>query len=99
MVVEDERLLLRSLQRGLEGEGYEVVTAASGEVAQARLAAESFDCLVLDWMLPGRDGLTILAGLRRAGDRTPVLLLTARDTVEDRVQGLDHGADDYLVKP
>src|SRR5919201_5457345 len=79
LVVEDERKLLRGLQRGLEAEGYEVVTAASGQAAQAQLAAQSFDCLVLDWMLPDRDGLMILAGLRRDGDRTPVLLLTARD--------------------
>ena len=99
LVVEDERKLLRGMQRGLEAEGYEVVTAASGEAAEARLAAQSFDCLVLDWMLPGRDGIAILTDLRRAGDRTPVLLLTARDTVEDRVWGLDVGADDYLVKP
>jgi DNA-binding response OmpR family regulator len=99
LVVEDERKLLRGLQRGLEAEGYEVVTAASGEAAQAQLGAQSFDCLVLDWMLPGRDGLTVLTDLRRAGDHTPVLLLTARDAVEDRVEGLDHGADDYLVKP
>jgi DNA-binding response OmpR family regulator len=99
LVVEDERKLLRGLQRGLEAEGYEVVAATSGEAAQAQLASESFDCVVLDWMLPGRDGLAVLADLRRAGDRTPVLLLTARDAVEDRVQGLDVGADDYLVKP
>jgi DNA-binding response OmpR family regulator len=99
LLVEDERKMLRSLQRGLEAEGYEIVAAASGETAQAQLAVQSFDCLVLAWMLPGRDGLAVLADLRRAGDRTPVLLLTARDTVEDRVQGLDVGADDYLVKP
>jgi DNA-binding response OmpR family regulator len=99
LVVEDERKLLRGLQRGLEAQGYQVVAAASGEAAQAQLANQTFDCLVLDWMLPGRDGLMVLADLRRAGDRTPVLLLTARDAVEDRVQGLDVGADDYLVKP
>jgi len=99
LVVEDERNLLRGLQRGLEADGYEVVTAASGEEAQAQISARPFDCLLLDWMLPGRDGLQILADLRRAGDRTPVLMLTARDTVEERVLGLDHGADDYLVKP
>jgi len=99
LVVEDERKLLRSLQRGLEAEGYEVVTAASGDAAADQLAGPPFDCVVLDWMLPGRDGLTVLADLRRTGDRTPVLLLTARDAIEDRVEGLDHGADDYLVKP
>jgi DNA-binding response OmpR family regulator len=98
-VAEDERKLLRSLQRGLEADGFEVVTAAAGDEAEARAAAGSFDCLVLDWMLPGRDGLTILAALRRADGRVPVLMLTARDAVEDRVAGLDAGADDYLVKP
>jgi DNA-binding response OmpR family regulator len=99
LVVEDERKLLRGLQRGLEADGYEVVAVTSGEEAQAQIAAQLFDCVVLDWMLPGRDGMHVLAGLRRAGDRTPVLMLTARDAVEDRVQGLDQGADDYLVKP
>src|SRR5258707_239345 len=99
LVIEDERKLLRSLQRGLEGEGYDIVAAGSGEEGQARLDESVFDCVVLDWMLPGRDGLQLLADLRRAGNRVPVLLLTARDSVEDRVAGLDRGADDYLVKP
>jgi len=99
LVVEDERKLLRNLQRGLEAAGYTVAAAATGDEAQALLATQTFDCVVLDWMLPGRDGLELLADRRRAGDRTPALLLTARDAVEDRVQGLDHGADDYLVKP
>src|SRR5262249_22604163 len=99
LVAEDERKLLRSLQRGLQAEGYVVVPASTGDEAQAQLDAQSFDGIVLDWMLPGKDGVAILAGLRRAGNRTPVLLLTARDAVEDRVLGLDHGADDYLVKP
>jgi DNA-binding response OmpR family regulator len=99
LLVEDERKLLRGLQRGLEATGYTVTAAASGDEAQTLLAGQTFDCLVLDWMLPGRDGLALLADLRRAGDRTPVLLLTARDAVEDRVRGLDQGADDYLVKP
>jgi DNA-binding response OmpR family regulator len=99
LVVEDERKLLRTLQRGLEAEGYEIATAASGDAATEQLAGPPFDCLVLDWMLPGRDGMAILDELRRAGDRTPVLVLTARDAVEDRILGLDHGADDYLVKP
>jgi DNA-binding response OmpR family regulator len=99
LVVEDERKLLRGLQRGLESDGYEVVAVTSGEEAQSQIAAQQFDCVVLDWMLPGRDGVQVLTSLRRSGDRTPVLMLTARDTVEDRVEGLDHGADDYLVKP
>ena len=99
LVVEDERKLLRSLQRGLEAAGFEVVTASSGELAQVQLAARSFDAIVLDWMLPDTDGMHVLGEMRRTGNRTPVLLLTARDGVDDRVRGLDQGADDYLIKP
>jgi two-component system, OmpR family, copper resistance phosphate regulon response regulator CusR len=99
LVVEDERKVLRSLERGLQAEGYEVATAATAEAGYELAAGRPFDCLVLDLMLPGRDGLEVLADLRRAGNRTPVLVLTARDAVEDRVRGLDGGADDYLVKP
>src|SRR5262245_42599539 len=99
LIVEDERKLLRSLQRGFEAEGYVVVAAATGDEAQKQIDHQSFDAIVLDWMLPGRDGLQILADLKRNGDQTPVLLLTARDAIEDRVHGLDQGADDYLVKP
>lgn len=99
LIVEDERKLLRSLQRGLEGEGYEVVAVADGSKAATAISNQDFDCVVLDWMLPGRDGLSLLADMRKSGCRQPVLMLTARDTVEDRVSGLDHGADDYLVKP
>jgi DNA-binding response OmpR family regulator len=83
----------------LQEAGFQVETATSG-IHGARLAAtESFDCIVLDWMLPGRDGLQILTDLRRSGQSTPVLLLTARDSIDDRVAGLESGADDYLVKP
>jgi DNA-binding response OmpR family regulator len=99
LVVEDERKVLRSLQRGLEQEGYEVATAADGDAGCALAVGQDFDCVVLDLLLPGRDGLQVLADLRRAGRATPVLVLTARDAVEDRVIGLDTGADDYLVKP
>lgn len=99
LVVEDERKVLRSLERGLLAEGYEVATAATGEDGYHQATTQPFDCLVLDWMLPGRDGMQLLADLRRAGRATPVLVLTARDAVEDRVAGLDGGADDYLVKP
>jgi DNA-binding response OmpR family regulator len=99
LIIEDERKVLRSLERGLQGEGYEVATAATGEAGYQQAIAQPFDCLVLDLMLPGRDGLQVLADLRRAGKTTPVLILTARDAVEDRVHGLDTGADDYLVKP
>ncbi len=99
LVVEDEIKLLRSLERGLRAEGYEVTTAASGEAAYRLATAEPFDCLLLDLLLPGRDGLQVLADLRRGGDATPILILTSRDAVADRVIGLDAGADDYLVKP
>jgi DNA-binding response OmpR family regulator len=99
LLIEDERKILRSLERGLQAEGYEVATAVTGEEGHRLATTQPFDCLVLDLLLPGRDGLEILADLRRAGCRVPVLILTARDAVADRVIGLDAGADDYLVKP
>jgi DNA-binding response OmpR family regulator len=99
LVVEDERKVLRSLRRGLEAEGYEIVTAATGEEGYRLAVSQPFDCLVLDLLLPGRDGLRVLADLREGGHTLAVLILTARDAVEDRVAGLDAGAEDYLVKP
>jgi DNA-binding response OmpR family regulator len=99
LVVEDERKLLRSLERGLRAAGFDVTPAGSGTEGSRLALSESFDCAVLDWMLPGRDGLQVLADLRRSGRPTPVLLLTARDAIDDRVRGLEGGADDYLVKP
>jgi two-component system copper resistance phosphate regulon response regulator CusR len=99
LVIEDERKVARSLQRGLQAEGYDVVTAANGDDGFKQANAQGFDCLILDLMLPGRDGLQVLADLRKAGRAVPVIILTARDTIEDRVIGLDAGADDYLVKP
>jgi DNA-binding response OmpR family regulator len=99
LVVEDEQKVASALQEGLEGERYEVVVERTGEGAFFRLNTEAFDVILLDLMLPGRDGLHILKTLRTRGDKTPVLILTARDTLEDRVTGLDSGADDYLVKP
>jgi DNA-binding response OmpR family regulator len=99
LVVEDEQKVASALQEGLEGERYEVVVERTGEGAFFRLNTEAFDVILLDLMLPGRDGLHILKTLRARGDKTPVLILTARDTLEDRVTGLDSGADDYLVKP
>ncbi len=99
LIIEDERKVLRGLERGLQAEGYEVATAATGEAGCVQAIAQPFDCIILDLMLPGRDGLEVLAELRRAGKTVPVLILTARDAVEDRVIGLDAGADDYLVKP
>jgi DNA-binding response OmpR family regulator len=99
LVVEDEQKVAHALREGLAGEGYEVALEETGEGAFFRAATETFDTILLDVTLPGRDGLTILQSLRDRGMKTPVLVLTARDTLDDRVRGLDSGADDYLVKP
>src|ERR1700675_3807356 len=99
LVVEDEAKVARALREGLEREKYEVVVAGTGEEGFYLVSAEEFDLVILDLMLPGRDGLQILSTLRKRGLLTPVLILTARDAIEDRVHGLDKGADDYLVKP
>ncbi len=99
LVVEDEVKVAKALKEGLEDEHYEAVVAHTGEDAFFRINTEQFDIIVLDVMLPGRDGLQILTSIRKNGINTPVLLLTARDTLEDRVAGLNSGADDYLVKP
>ncbi len=99
LVIEDQKKLLNTLQRGLEEEGFEVVTASTGEQGYYAATTEEFDAVVLDLMLPGRHGLKVLRDLRANGFARPVLILTARDTVEERVSGLDTGADDYLVKP
>ena len=99
LVVEDEQKVANALREGLEGEHYEVVVERSGESAFFRINTESFDVILLDLTLPGRDGIQILKTLREKGIKTPVLVLTARDTLQDRVLGLDSGADDYLVKP
>ena len=99
LVVEDEQKVADALREGLEGEKYEVVLERSGEGAFFRVNTEMFDAILLDLTLPGRDGLDILRALRERGLQTPVLVLTARDTLQDRVTGLDSGADDYLVKP
>ncbi|MBI2213180.1 MAG: response regulator transcription factor [Acidobacteria bacterium] len=99
LVVEDEFNVAGALREGLEAEGYRVCLAHTGEDGFFQASNQPFELMILDRMLPGRDGLEILAALRRAGFLTPVLVLTARDGVEDRVAGLDAGADDYLVKP
>lgn len=99
LIIEDQRKLLRSLRRGLEQEGYDVTTAENGEQGYYHATTETFDGIVLDLMLPGVDGMHILRNLRSNGLVIPVLILTARDAVEDRVGGLDAGADDYLIKP
>ena len=99
LLIEDDAKIARALASGLRGEGFEVTTAKTGEEGFFLVSRESFDVVVLDWMLPGRDGIEVLRTLRAGGSKTPVLLLTARDAVEDRVLGLNAGADDYLVKP
>jgi two-component system copper resistance phosphate regulon response regulator CusR len=99
LVVEDEVKVARALQSGLERAGYEVVLATTGEEGYFLASARMPDLVVLDLMLPGRSGFEVLSALRERGVKTPVLILTARDAVEDRVHGLDGGADDYLVKP
>src|SRR4249920_2028705 len=99
LVVEDEQKVANALREGLEDEHFDVLVAPTGEDAFFRVNTEKFDLILLDLMLPGRDGLQILTTVRKRGMETPVLLLTARDSIEDRVTGLNSGADDYLVKP
>jgi two-component system, OmpR family, copper resistance phosphate regulon response regulator CusR len=99
LVVEDEQKVADALKEGLQGERYDVTVERTGEAAFFRVNTETFDVILLDLGLPGRDGLEILKALRQRGLNTPVLVLTARDSLEDRVIGLDVGADDYLVKP
>jgi two-component system response regulator MprA len=99
LVVDDEPAVRGALERALRLEGYDVALAADGGQALDRLAVDAHDAIVLDVAMPAIDGLEVCRRLRAAGDRTPVLMLTARDAVDDRVAGLDAGADDYLVKP
>jgi len=99
LVVEDEQKVADALREGLEAEKYEVIVERTGEAAFFRVNTETFDAVLLDLGLPGRDGLEILRAVRARGLKTPVLVLTARDSLQDRVTGLDSGADDYLVKP
>ena len=99
LVIEDEPKVGRALREGLQAEDYDVTLAPTGEEGFFLASSQSFDLIVLDILLPGRDGLEVLGALRRQGVERPVLLLTAKDAIEDRVAGLDAGADDYLVKP
>jgi two-component system, OmpR family, response regulator MprA len=99
LIVDDDRALRDALRRALALAGYDTALAADGEEALGQTAAERPDALVLDIGLPGMDGLEVCRTLRAGGDRVPVLMLTARDAIEDRIDGLDAGADDYLVKP
>jgi DNA-binding response OmpR family regulator len=99
LVAEDDRALRDVLQRGLREAGYVVDVAADGEQALANLTAVEYEVAVLDWRMPGLSGIEVIESTRTAGVFTPILLLTARDTPHDRVEGLNAGADDYLVKP
>ena len=99
LVVEDEVDLARALRKALEEEQFSVDLALDGEEALFQMTEMSYDAIILDLMLPGHDGWSLLQALRQMGKRTPVLILTARDAVEERVRGLDLGADDYLLKP
>ena len=97
--MEDQKTLLDSVARGLREEGYEVATAADVADARSLLDGSLVDAVILDLMLPDRSGLSLLGELRQQGFNRPIVIITARDTIEDRVEGLDKGADDYLVKP
>src|ERR671917_1171195 len=99
LIIEDEEKMSRTLARVLREEGYVAETANDGRTGLGRALYDSFDLLIVDWMLPERSGVQIVRGLRAAEVHTPVLMLTARGQVEDRVEGLDAGADDYLPKP
>ena len=99
LVVDDDLAVCRSIDRALRLEGYDVATVATGHEALDAVAQNSPDALVLDLQLPDLDGLQVCRRIREAGDDTPILMLTARHGIDDRVQGLDAGADDYLVKP
>jgi two-component system copper resistance phosphate regulon response regulator CusR len=99
LIVEDDVKTADALKTGLDKEGYSTVIATTGEDAYFQLSTSRFDLVLLDWMLPGRSGIEVLRALRGGGLTLPVLILTARDAIEDRVRGLEFGADDYLVKP
>ncbi len=99
LVAEDHPSLARSIAEGLREEGFQVDLTLDGLEAERLLNTQRYDCVALDIMLPGKDGYTLLKELRQRGDRTPVLCVTARDALDDRVQGLNLGADDYLIKP
>ena len=99
LVVEDEPSIAGFIRQGLAEAGYAVDVATDGRMALEYTLSASYDALVLDVMLPGMDGLALIERMRQQGNKTPVLMLTARDTIDDRIRGLDSGADDYMVKP
>jgi len=98
-LIEDDRKAARLLSKGLQEEGFVVDVAPTGEGGEEQAALNEYDLVILDWLLPGRDGLAVCRALRASGNSTPILMLTARDSVADRVSGLGTGADDYLTKP
>ena len=99
LLVEDDPRIARFVAKGLREEAYAVDVSVNGDDALYQAAINTYDLLILDVMIPGRNGFEVCRELRRAGQRMPILMLTARDAVEDRITGLDHGADDYLTKP
>src|SRR5262245_20298161 len=99
LIVEDDRKAARLLAKGLREEGFVVDLAHSGEDADETVNVKDYDAIVLDWLLPGRDGIAVCRDFRARGGSTPILMLTARDALDDRVKGLNTGADDYLTKP
>jgi DNA-binding response OmpR family regulator len=99
LLVEDDARIARFVAKGLREQAYAVDVAGTGDDALYQAAINSYDLVILDVMIPGRDGFAVCRDLRKSGQRMPILMLTARDAVEDRIAGLDHGADDYLTKP
>ena len=99
LLVEDDPRIARFVAKGLREQAYAVDIVANGDDALYEAAINSYDLIILDVMIPGKDGFAVCRELRRAGQKVPILMLTARDAIEDRIAGLDHGADDYLTKP
>ena len=99
LLIEDDRKAARLLAKGLQEEGFVVDVTPTGEDGEEKAAVNEYDLIVLDWLLPGKDGLAVCRALRAGATSTPILMLTARDSVADRVSGLSTGADDYLTKP
>ena len=99
LVIEDEVKIAQFIKRGLKEEGYAIDVAVDGEEGHFMLSSNEYDVIILDLMLPKIDGLTLCRTLRKEGNQSPIIMLTAKDTVKDKVKGLDSGADDYLPKP
>lgn len=99
LIVEDEKKMASFIERGLKEEGYEVQTAEDGESGLMLASNQLYDLIILDWMLPKMDGIEVCQKIRESKKKTPILILTAKDSVDDKIHGLDQGADDYLTKP